>query len=99
MNIITQINKAVEFVKNKEYKAAEKIYQDVYKTNPQNPVLLTLMGYLYLSTKKYKKAEFLFESAWSLSHSQSACTGLATIKYMLGKYNEAIPLLINLIKK
>jgi len=98
MDIITQINKAVEFAKKKDYKSADKIYQQVYKINPNNPVLLSLMGYLYLSTKKYKKAEYFFEVAFNMTHSLSALAGLVNAKYALEKYEDAVPLLLELIK-
>lgn len=90
MDIVTQINRAVEFVKNKEYKQAEKIYSSLLEVDSENPIILTLVGCFYLETKKPKKAEIFFEKAYQLTHSVASLSGLAYSKYILRKYEECV---------
>lgn len=98
MDVITETNKAVEFVKQKDYKSAEKIYLKLVYENPDNSLLLSFLGFLYLTAKKYKKAETVFEKAYSLSQIPSIVSGLALSKFILQKYEESIFLYCGLVK-
>ena len=98
MDIISQTQIAIEFVKNKKYKQAEKIYLELLEINPENPIVLSLIGYLYLTTKQMKKSEKFFEKAFSISKSVSSFAGLALSKFLQEKFEEAIPLYVELVK-
>ena len=51
-----------------------------------------------MTEKRYEEAEELFEKGAEISKSDSLFSGLANIKYILRKYEETVPLFINLIK-
>ncbi len=97
MDVISEINRAVEFVKHKDYNSAKEIYLKALELNPDNPTLLSFLGYLYISTKEYKKAEKSFEKAYLYSKDISIKSGLALSKFMLQKFEEAVSLYSKLI--
>ena len=99
MDVVSQINKAVEFVKNKDYKSAEKIYLKVLELNPNNHIVLSFLGYLYITIKNYKRAEECFEKGYKLSQDKSILSGLAMCKFVLQKFKECVPLYIKLISQ
>lgn len=98
MDIVSQINKAVEFVKLEDYNSAKKIYLEALKLNPENHILLNFLGYLYITIKDYKNAEKCFEKAYKYSQDNSTISGLAFSKFLLQKFDECVPLYIDLIK-
>lgn len=98
MDIVSEINKAVEFVKNEDYKSAEEIYLKALESNPKNHIILSFLGYLYLTTKDYTNAEKYFEEAHNVSQENSVLSGLALSKFMLQKFEETVPLYISLIR-
>ena len=63
MEIAEQVNQALKFVKERNYISAEKIYLELLEEYSENHIILSFLGYLYLETKKYKKAEQQFEKA------------------------------------
>ena len=99
MDVISEINKAVEFVKNEDYNSAEKIYLKTLELNPDNPTLLSFLGFLYISTKEFQKAETIFEKAYSISQNDSILSGVALSKFMMQKYEECIPYYTELISR
>ena len=98
MDVVSQINKAVELVKNKDYKSAEEIYVKVLELNPDNHIVLSFLGFLYITTKDYSKAENFFEKAYGLSQDNTIISGLALSKFLLQKFEDCIPFYVNLIK-
>lgn len=98
MDIKARINDALELVKQQDYVSAEKVYKELLEIQPDNPVILSFLGYLYLSMQRYIDSERIFEKANSLSESQSILAGLAVTKYILRKYEDAVPLYCDLIK-
>lgn len=99
MEIAEQVNQALKFVKERNYISAEKIYLELLEEYSENHIILSFLGYLYLETKKYKKAEQQFEKAYSINQTETILSGLALIKYTLRKYEQAVPLYIELIKQ
>ena len=99
MEIAEQVNQALKFVKERNYISAEKIYLELLEEYSENHIILSFLGYLYLETKKYKKAEQQFEKAYSINQTETILSGLALTKYTLRKYEQAVPLYIELIKQ
>ena len=99
MDISSRINEALGYIKKEDYKSAEEIYLKLLAEQPENPILLSFCAYLYMTEKRYEDAEELFEKGAEISKSNSILSGLANIKYILRKYQEAVPLFINLIKQ
>lgn len=99
MDVISEINKAVEFVKNEDYDSAEKIYLKALELNPDNPTLLSFLGFLYISTKEFQNSENIFEKAYSISNNDSILLGVALSKFMLQKYEECVPYYTELISR
>lgn len=99
MDIVSQINQAVEFVKNKDYKSAEEIYLKVLESNPNNHIVLSFLGYLYITIKDYDKAEKTFDKAYELSQDNTIMSGLGLSKFLLQKFEDTVPIYINLIKQ
>ena len=99
MDVVSEINKAVEFVKNEDYKSAEEIYLKALELNPDNHIILSFLGFLYITTKDYSKAEEYFEKGYKLSQDKSILSGLALSKFLLQKFKECVPLYIQLISE
>ena len=97
MEIAEQINQALDFVKKQDYISAEKIYIKLLEQQPENSIILSFLGYLYLTSKRNIDAEKTFEKAYSVSQTETILSGLALTKYNLRKYEQAIPLYTNLI--
>lgn len=98
MEIAEQINQALEFVKQQDYSSAQKIYLTLLKTQPNNSVILSFLGYLYLTVKEPDNAERVFEKAYSIAQTETILSGLALAKCSLKKYTDAASLYIELIK-
>ena len=92
MEIAEQINQALDFVKKQDYTSADQIYISLLNKQPDNTVILSFLGYLYLTTKRNFDAEQTFEKAYSINQTESILSGLALTKYSLRKYEQAIPL-------
>ena len=78
MEIAEQVNQALKFVKERNYISAEKIYLELLEKQSENHIILSFLGYLYLETKKYKKAEQQFEKAYSINQTETILSGLAS---------------------
>lgn len=91
MNMLEDINKALEYTKNKKYSAAEKIYLNLLKqNNPGNKVIYSFLGLLYMDWGKYKKSEKFLEQAYNLCKNQVATESLAIVKDYLNKTKDAV---------
>lgn len=55
MEIAEQVNQALNFVKERNYISAEKIYLELLEEYSENHIILSFLGYLYLETKNIKK--------------------------------------------
>ncbi len=99
MELKDGINSALEHIKQNDYKSAEEIYLNLVEEYPNNSLLLTFIGYFYMTTNKYKISEKYFEKAYSInSTEENVLSGLAFTKYRLLKYEEGINLYQKLIK-
>lgn len=89
MDVLNEINKALDCTKSGDLKSAEKIYLSISKET-NGSVALPFLGLLYLSQKKYKKSEKIFETANKSLKSKTISEGLALVKYYLNKPKEAL---------
>ena len=71
MEIAEQINQALDFVKKQDYISAEKIYIKLLEQQPENSIILSFLGYLYLTSKRNIDAEKTFEKAYSVSQTET----------------------------
>ena len=93
--LLAQANK---LIKEKEYKAAEKIYLEQLVKNPENDVVQSFLGRLYIFQGKYKAAERILEKSYTKRKTAPATASLAFCKYRLKKYDEAVILYEELFK-
>ena len=89
MDIVLEVNRAIEFNKQKQYTKAEKIYLDILKNNDKNAVILSLLGLLYMNWGKPKKAEKHLKSSYDINKNITAAEGLALLNNKLFKDKEA----------
>ncbi len=80
MNIYTDVDKAIIYTKEKKYSKAEEIYKNILKIEPNNSVILSMLGLLYLESGALKKAEKTLMKSYSLKESVPTIEGLAIIK-------------------
>ena len=59
MEIAEQINQALDFVKKQDYISAEKIYIKLLEQQPENSIILSFLGYLYLTKQDERLKEIL----------------------------------------
>ena len=89
MDIVAEVNRALEYTKEKEYKKAEKIYLGILKQDDKNAVILSLLGLLYLNAGVLKKSEKYLKKAYSIKESVATIEGLGLVKGYLGELIEA----------
>ena len=53
---IKKLNKAILFVKNKDFDSAEKIYSELLRENPNNDTVLSFWGLFNIKKGLFKKA-------------------------------------------
>ena len=94
MELVEEIKKALEYTKHREYKKAEKIYKELLKKDPENESVLSFLGLLYFNCFQYKKAEKYLDKAYKISHSDKLVSYLGIVKFLFGKYDDAIDFLI-----
>lgn len=87
---IRKLNKALAFVKNKEFEAAEKIYSELLRESPNSDVVLSFWGMFNLKKGLLSKAEKILESAYKIKKSPSTIASLAYTKYKLKKFDDSI---------
>ena len=87
---IKKLNKAILFVKNKDFDSAEKIYYELLRDNPNNDTVLSFWGLFNMKKGLFNKAEKILESAYKLKKAPSTIAGLAYTKYKIKKYDDAI---------
>lgn len=90
MDILSEINKAVSFAKEKNYAAAERIYLKILRTDKNNSVVLSLLGLLYMNSAFFKRAERYLERADKIKKSPVTTEALGIVKSHLGKDREAV---------
>ncbi len=95
---IKKLNKALLYVKNKDFDSAEKIYYELLRENPNNDTVLSFWGLFNLKKGLYKKAEKILESAYKIKKAPATISALAHTKFMLKRYDDAIILYEELFK-
>ncbi|MBU0700873.1 tetratricopeptide repeat protein [bacterium] len=75
------------------------VYEELFRTNPQNGILAQKLGYIYLEQNERGKAIEMFEKALELGMSRKELTGIIGQLYAeKGNNSKAIPLLEETIK-
>ena len=99
MDIVSQVNSALEYTKQKKYEEAERIYLDTLSKDENNAVVLSLLGLMYINCKKLKKAEKVLQKSYNIKPSIPTIEGLGIVKGYLGKTKEAGAFLEQVIDK
>ena len=89
MDILAEVKRALKFVEQKEYKEAEKIYLNILNQDKDNAVVLSFLGFLYLTVGLYKKADKCFESSYKIQPSSATVEGLGLTKFGLNDKKNA----------
>lgn len=87
---IKKLNRALVFVKNKDFTSAEKIYYELLRENPNDETVLSFWGLFNIKRGMFSKAEKILESAYKIKKSPSTIASLALTKFNLKKYDDAI---------
>lgn len=87
---IKKLNKALLYVKNKDFDSAEKVYYELLRENPNDDTVLSFWGLFNLKKGLFKKAEKILETAYNLKKSPATISALAHTKFMLKKYDDSI---------
>jgi tetratricopeptide (TPR) repeat protein len=94
MNLPKQIEKeiqaAFDLQKSKNYSAAEKIYDNLYKKYKENSTLLTLYGILKIQTQDYENAINLLEMSLKLDKdNEITLCNLGIVFFNIKKFEES----------
>ncbi len=89
MSILDSINKALALVKKGKTLQAEKIYLNLLSLYPDDIRVLPFLGWLYISTGRYKEAVAAFEKVNKTTKDINVITGLGLAYYYLNRYKEA----------
>lgn len=95
---IKKLNKAVQYVKNKDFDSAEKIYSELLREFPNDETVLSFWGLFNMKKGLFKKAEKILEQAYNLKKSPSTIAALIFTKYQLKKYDDTIILCEEMFK-
>lgn len=95
---IKKLNKAIQYVKNKDFDSAEKIYSELLREYPNNDTVLSFWGLFNIKKGLFKKAEKILEKSYSLKKAPSTIAALILTKYQLKKYDDTIILCEEMFK-
>lgn len=95
---IKKLNKAIQYVKNKDFDSAEKIYSELLREFPNDETVLSFWGLFNLKKGLFKKAEKILEKAYNMKKSPSTIAALIFTKYQLKKYDDTIILCEEMFK-
>ncbi len=87
-----KFNLAAAYERFKQIENAEKLFRELLKTEPDNPVVLNYLGYMYADNGiKLKEAKKLIEKALKINPDNGAyLDSYAWVMYKMGKYKEAL---------
>lgn len=85
-------------VRKREFAAAEKIYLEILAKRPNDEIIQSFLGRLYIKQHKYKGAEKILEKAYNKRKSAPTIASLAFCKYKLHKFDDSIILYEELFK-
>lgn len=89
---------ASSLIKKQEFASAEKIYLELLAKHPNDDVVLSFLGRLYIKQNKYKAAERVLEKAYSKRRTAPTVAALSLCKFNMKKYDEAVILYEELFK-
>ena len=95
---IKKLNKAIQYVKNKDFDSAEKIYSELLREYPNDDTVLSFWGLFNVKKGLFNKAEKILERAYNLKKSPSTIAALIFTKYQLKKYDDTIILCEEMFK-
>lgn len=95
---IKKLNKAIQYVKNKDFDSAEKIYSELLREYPNDDTVLSFWGLFNVKKGLFNKAEKILEKAYNLKKSPSTIAALIFTKYQLKKYDDTIILCEEMFK-
>ena len=98
MDILTEVKRALKFVEEKQYIKAEKIYRSILDKDKDNAVVLSLLGFLYLTVCLYEKADKCFEKSYKIQPNPATVEGLGLVKFALNDKKNAYKYLSEAIK-
>ena len=87
---VKKLNQANIYLKNKDYKSAEKIFYELLHDYPNSSVVLSFWGFYNLKIGKLKKAESILERSYNLHKTAPTISALAYVKQKLEKFDDAI---------
>lgn len=85
-------------VRKREFVTAEKIYLELLAKQPNDEIIQSFLGRLYIKQQKYKGAEKILEKAYNKRKSAPTIASLAFCKYKLHKFDDSIILYEELFK-
>ena len=89
MDIRAEVNRALDYTKQKEFKKAEKIYLEILKVDSQNAVVLSFLGLLYMNVGHFGKSKKCLLKADSIKSNPATTEGLGLVNYFLNRYKDA----------
>ncbi len=92
------LSQANQLLKKGEFDSAEKIYLELLTKSPEDDVIQSFLGRLYIRKRKYKAAERILEKAYNKRKSAPTIASLAFCKYRLKKFDDSIILYEELFK-
>lgn len=93
MNLSVQelTNKALKLHQEGQINLAEEIYRSLLDKNPKDPLVLSLMGTIFIQKSKPKEALSFFHKSLKLDSSQPLTFGnLAVAEYQLKRYESSL---------
>jgi len=95
-----KFNLAASYERSKQIENAEKIFLELLESEPDNPVILNYLGYMYADNGiKLKEAKKLIKKALKINPDNGAyLDSYAWVMYKLGKYKEALEYQIKAIE-
>ena len=99
MDIKAEVNKAVEYTKNKNYNAAKKIYLNILDNDENNAVILSMLGLLYLKMCRFKRAEQCLKKSYAIKPLPTTVEGLGLVYFYLNDEYKAMDYFEQIIDK
>src|SRR5574344_917643 len=87
---IKKINRASVFLKQGDFKSAEKIYSELLRDYPNNETVLSFWGLFQIKSGNLIKAEKVLETAYKIKKSASTIAALAYVKFKNKKFDDSI---------
>ena len=99
MSVIEDVKQAVKYTSEGKYKEAEKLYKAILIEEPNNSVVLSCLGLLYLNLALFDKAKKYLLKSYSISPHSTTIEGLGLLYYYRKDNNKAIEYFDKIINK